>query len=415
MVRFNKFSLVSLFGGMAMLLSSAAWGEGTLAAALLEDAKTVRDTAPPQCSPANYLSPNTPALCNQCKQSVQNWQQKITSETKKSVKKDNSLFGSAAAASSVAAATTTGAAANTQSTQSAQGAAASDTMALRAGNAKELGETFKQCADDVQEKCKSGLATQDQEPSQAVYEACERGAKKAEKFAADQEKKGGGMGDMSKLAGMAAQAMQAMQKKGAASDLSAVEAVAAPEIMTSDLGSGQSVSPTGANFDMSTGAAADAAGSSGSAGSSGGSGGSRVPGTDSFGAAPSSSEISTAMPNLGAGSGSGSDSSGSSKLGDVPGAVAGAKAEANKDGDFEMSLGGGGRKSMVGIRPNKGDLEDLADANTDSESRSEELEGDRSPASEDGVVNSDTAMDGADTIFIQVRQRYSLLRGSGRI
>ena len=113
----------------------------------------------------------------------------------------------------------------------------------------------------------------------------------------------------------------------------------------------------------------------------------------------------------GAGASGASNSTGASK----PQGATGASANGSGSG-FESSSGFGGRGMMLGLKPSKAEADALADLATPGalDAANADLLGVKSEAGDSASAHDTLAQDG-ESIFFRVRQKYSLLKGAGKI
>jgi hypothetical protein len=384
------------------------------------------------CTSTGY-KPNNSA-CMRCKGVVEKWKQQFPELAKQFGQQDQSIF-SLFGGQTMAASKSMGSselAAFQKSSQANQTAKKGQTK--RATNAADAKKKFQQCLDEIAKQCPNKLApVPDKQVAEAVQKACEDAKNGAGKFADEKKKDSNGMGDLSKLMDAASKAMQAAQglaQQQQQQDPSSITpsdpavtsptAAAAPQTEANNLDGKSSVAAPTVGFGAATPGnqvATDNAGVGSVTGMGASSpvrdlaSASNDLGTAASGAAPFAA---TAGGGGSGGATSGFNSSGSSRPEDGTGA--GAAADPSAASNYEISPGGGGR-AIVGLKPSKGDLDSLADGAAPAldTAKLDDLGGTADPGAETASAPEDVLAHDSDSIFLRIRQKYSLLKGAGRL
>ncbi len=404
---------------LAALTCVPGWAGNTIVGVTQPAVDKVNKVQPLQCSQNDYLNNQAGYQgCLQCKSAVENWKKKIPEEAKKRGAADTGVMAGNTLATS-GAANAMSANGKQASAQDHAGTAANSgkgSMAQRQALGNEMSGVFGECEQDLESKCTTIAGESDRNQASDMRSACANGKKASKKFADSQKEGGQGMGDLSKMMEAASQAMQMMQKKpeesGITENPAAPATPEAPEIQTSNIGDKAGSAPL-VGFGASSGNSVEAPETGSAAGGSGLTGGSSFR-PEPTGSSDMGAPVAAATTGVSGGGGSGAskshDGSGSSRAGD---AVA-AAGEGNKDIGFEINSGGGMR--MVGLKPSRGELEAVGEiAPSDAVGALGGEVGDRGPASEDTAGANDAMMQDGESIFVRVRDKYSVLKGAGRI
>lgn len=397
--------------------------------------KSAREAGEMTCVKASYGSHAAElAACNRCKPVIEKWKKQIPKAAESAVAADCAAAADGATRSS---ATT----ANVQqqlvafSNNRGNLQAGQDATQRRVANADNAKKQFEECSKEIEDNCVKGVKGMmpvDQRVVEAVRKACSDAAAGAGRFSDQKKQDGMGLGDLAKAMGLAQQAMgmaQQAQGQQSPSDLSSLAAPGAtsptpasgnsqkPEILTAKLdgdkngtkapsiGFGNSVVP---NQVASTQAGITGIGSTTGASSSPDAFGS--PGSSSAGGPASGGEVGANAGSGGGAGGGGGNSTGASRP--IDSIAAGASSG---DGGYEVN--GGGGRPMSGLKPSKADVDSVADGSIlgagdtklDDLGREPASEGDMSAAPDEDTQN------GSDSIFMRIRAKYSLLKGSGKI
>ena len=395
----------------------------------------VEDAGRMTCQHAGYASqPRQQQACtNNCKKAVDHWQREMPEAARAAATADRNLACTGAAGTADAAGSTRDSLTAFRA-QGTNATVANETNRNRETNARTASSKFAECKNAITKGCNDvQLSSRDKKVAEAVLKACEDAEKGANQFANQKKQDGLGLGDLAKAMGLAQQAMgMAQQGQGqeSPSDLAGLGAPSAtsptpasgnsqkPEILTAKLdgdkngtqapaiGFGNSVVP---NQVASTQAGITGIGSTTGASSSPDAFGG--PGGSSTGGPASGGEVGANAGSGGGAGGGGGNSTGASRPIDSI-AAGGASG-----GDSGYEVSGGGGRPMSGLKPSKADVDSVADGSIlgaadtklDDLGREPASEGDMSAAPDGDTQN------GSDSIFMRIRAKYSLLKGSGKI
>jgi hypothetical protein len=422
-----------------MLLPGTAFGLSgpTLATALAPSDKAVQQVNVTCSSPQYETTPGALNACNSCKQVVDKWKKDFAKVARQTVANDSALANTGQAG--VGKAVGGVGSSNLSSFRGDQGntTVGSNTEAARGKNATAGQTQFQKCQQEVDNACNS-LFAPDRENADKMSQACQDAANKTGSYAQDKNSNSEGMGDLSKLMDAASKGLgmaQGLMPKGGGpsgataptpnSDLGS--GVSDPglqiaEASKSDLGAGTSTTgdpaaQSGIAFSNLAGAGANGVhtenagvGSANSSGNSSSNGKNNFTGASAFGPGGESASVGATGGGSKGGAGGGSfNSTGSSRMGDAMAAGGGAGTGA---GDAAYAINPGSGRPMMGLKPSKADLSDLEETPKTEEAAKLEDLGNREPASE--MAGGDVAADG-ETLFKQVKRKYSSLKGAGRI
>lgn len=388
------------------------------------------------CSTPPYQQSQV-AGCQQCKKAVDDAKKNVPKAAKAASEMDRAATTTGAARLGEA---PTGVTSNlTSFTREQAGADAARTSNRgRVQAANQASDEFEKCRKQVEEACmgKSGpvLAEPDKKIVGAVFRACQQGEGAADDFSKQRQADNLGLGDLAKAMGLAQQAMgMAQQAQGQQSptDISGLGAPGAtsptpasgnsqkPEILTAKLDgdkAGTQAPTVGFGNSVVPNQVASAAGITGISDSSGASSS-----PDAFGGFRSSSTGGPASggevgANTGGAGGAGGSSGGNSTGASRPiDGMAGGPGSGAGDSGYEVS--GGGGRPMSGLKPSKAELDSVADGSILGAGDAKLDDFGRDPASEGEITAApdEDTQSGSDSIFMRIRAKYSLLKGSGKI
>jgi hypothetical protein len=396
---------------------------------------SVKKSSPMSCQ---YQEAKAAADCRTCSQTVESWKEKIPKAAEAAGAADCAASTLGAGATAAAAGGTGTAQLSTFGGNRNNVAAGQRTQNTRAANADKARTEFEKCKQDIEKQCfGKRLSTPDQKIAGNMHKACEDAAKKSGQFADQKKQDGMGLGDIGKLMGLAQQAMgmaQQANQQQQPSDMSGLGAPSAtsptpgsggssttPEIATTKLDGKDSTQAPTVGFGNVPGSSQVAAVQNGITGG-GGTGASSGPeafgggGGAGLGAGASGGEVGSSGGGGagGGGLGGGGNSSGASRP--IDGLAGGAGGGSSGDGGgFEMN--GGGGKAFVGLKASKAELDSVADGSLLGDNAPLDDLGARDPASEGGAIDAANEVDllGSDSIFTRIKEKYSTLKGSGRI
>jgi hypothetical protein len=401
---------------------------------------SVKDVQDLTCQYANAtLKAKNETSCRACGKKIKEWKEKFNSVADTASSTDKSLESQTK--SSVG------------STASNLGSSAKDSIAAggsnagtatfgelsRSKNASSAATQFKQCSKEIHETCdKMQPMPDDRKNAQAMLQACDDADSAASKVAAETKKSGDTLGDMGKLMdtagkalGAAAQLAQMMQQQnqqsaataatpsGASGDGGATSPTPSsvnPETSsTGASGSGTSVQPSAVGFGVpptGNGVSTSSPGASGSTSA----GSSASPYRDP--ASSSSSPLGSGAAGGAVGSSGGGGSGGGGSAGSSNGTGAsrpldGAAAVDAAGTNYEVN--GAGGRAIVGLKPSKGDMDAVSDGATTPPALDAAKLDDLGKAPGDNAAADDELAHDGESIFLRVRQKYSLLKGAGRI
>lgn len=388
------------------------------------------------CTANGYNTAKSKSDCNKCKTPVNAWKAKFADRANTYQSKDQGLFSSTSALTKADAVSLT-----SSNNEAFQKSSMADTSAKqgqgqRATNATEAQKEFQKCIDDVSNACGGSFLdpSTDKKTANTVMNACEQAKTDAGNFAAQKSKDSNSLGDMGKLMDVAskamgaaaqlAQAMQGQQSQTAATDPNAGATGGATSPTPDSLNpetSGTGASGSGVQSPV-VGFGTGGGNSSGTSNTGNGGGNSSGTGTSSASRDPASSSSPLGSGGSGgttgvAGGGAGAaasgatNGSGASKPGE--GFVAAAAADA-AGSNYEVN--GGGGRAIVGLKPSKGDMDAVTDGSVTPPALDPAKLDDlgAKPGADNAAADDSLAHDG-ESIFLRVRQKYSLLKGAGRI
>jgi hypothetical protein len=308
-------------------------------------------------------------------------------------------------------------------------------------NADNAQASFQQCLQKLNASC-SGLtpSANDKQIVDSLYEICQNSEEAARQSSTEAAVSSSSLGNLAGLADLTTKAL------GAAGQLAKMLG-GTPGASTPPPDS--TLNPSNISADGGTSPTPNSPGSETS--STGGSSPGSPTAIVGFGVPPAANGVGTSSPSGSYGSGSGASSSpyrdlasassplGSGGVGATTGAIGGgggASAGGSSNGtgasrpgegkgaapagdtsaanNYEMNSGGG--RAFVGLKPGKGDLDAVTDGALALPSLgSAKLDDFGAKPSGDSAAADDPLAKDSESIFLRVRQKYSLLKGSGKI
>jgi hypothetical protein len=381
-----------------------------------------------------YKNAKASTACDKCKTTVDDWAKKLPDAAAKAASTDKDL--TCKGTDSAAMAKNPGKVdSNLQAFQSqaAVTAAAKSTDASRSGNAGDASKQFQQCLSDIDKACKGAMLNKtDKKGAEQMQKACQDAKDTADKFA-DQKnqdgKKAGDMGSMMDALGKAMQAAQQMAQQQQPQDNSGATSptpesgatsptptVSGNGAETSKMDDGKSSTPVTGGVIGFTTPKPDTPSVAAPGGSVTGFGSSlpRSLASNEFGGGTGAS--SPLPGNVGGGGGGAGGGAGGGTLGSKTDGAAAAAPSADNANPYEINGGGGLRGgSFKASKDAGGDTGALsADGLTPGADAASKLDALSDKPPEEAAADDVLAHDG-DSIFLRIRQKYSLLKGAGRL